>query len=182
MHSLPLDWIPQTVIVDAMFLINTKPLRRTKNITAYSHLLFNRFVLDHYMAGVEEVHLLFDMPCKRPFNPKQFEQGRRDVKSRSKSTHHHLQFTPDTPIPPNWCQYIECRQCKCSIVEAIGLAYLQTGKILLHQEHRLVIAGCFSGDGEENAWIIHPGAATIAEPTMRTNPMQQKQMHVFGGM
>ncbi len=59
---LPQGWSPQITILDAMFLINTKPLRRTKTLSDYAQLLFNRFVLEHFKAGAREVHLLFDKP------------------------------------------------------------------------------------------------------------------------
>ncbi len=68
-----------------MFLINTRPLRRTKTIAEYAQLLFNRFVLEHFQAGAREVHLLFDKPSSQEFNPKAFEHTRRDV-GKSKGT------------------------------------------------------------------------------------------------
>lgn len=144
---LPTGWVPQTVIIDAMFLVNTTPLRRTKNISDYSRLLFNRYALDHYKTGAQEIHFIFDMPNKQSFNPKLFEQEHRDVTHSisSKNQHNHQNFTPTTLIPPNWCQFIQCRQCKQSIIEAIGLAYLQIGGQFLKNEQRFIIAGCFSG-------------------------------------
>ena len=35
-NSLPNNWSPETVIIDAMFLINTRPLRRNTTIATYS--------------------------------------------------------------------------------------------------------------------------------------------------
>ena len=110
-----------------MFLINTTPLRRTTSITQYSHLLFNRFALNHFKSGTREVHFIFDTPTKS-FNPKIFEQSCRDAKS--KSAHQHQEFTPNTPIPPHWREFIDCRQCKQSIIQSTGLAFLQTGNQL----------------------------------------------------
>jgi len=46
---------------------------------------------------------------------------------------------------------LESRQCKSSIVEAIGLSIMQQGRFLIKC---LVIAGCFTGDNEDLAWII----------------------------
>ena len=51
-NTLPPQWIPQTVIVDAMFTINCNPLRHTSKVSDYAKLLFNRFVYPHYRAGV----------------------------------------------------------------------------------------------------------------------------------
>ena len=58
MNQLP--WIPQTVIIDAMFMINTKPLRRTMTIADYGKLVFYQHALQHYRSGTSEVHLTFD--------------------------------------------------------------------------------------------------------------------------
>ena len=76
-------WLPQVDIVDAMFLVNTRPLRRTKTIEEYAILLFNRFILEHYKAGVREVHLIFDKPSKQAFNPKQFEHAKRYLSKKT---------------------------------------------------------------------------------------------------
>ena len=116
---------------------------------------------------MQDVHFLFDMPNQQAFNPKMFEQGRRDINTKATATtklHQHEQFTPSTTIPSGWRQYIQCRQCKRSLIQAIGLAYLQTGGQLLRHGQRLLVAGCFSGDGEENAWTIYPGTGMVPEP------------------
>ena len=74
--------------------------------------------------GAQEVHILFDKPNTMEFDPKVFERTRRD-NDKSKSTHKHTAFSPTTPTPQFWHEYIECRECKRSIVEAIGLSLLQ---------------------------------------------------------
>ena len=81
--TLPQGWVPQTVVLDAMFLINNTPLRRHRNITDYTQFIFSRFVIEHYKAGVHDVHLTFDKPDSQIFNPKMFEQGRRDTNTKS---------------------------------------------------------------------------------------------------
>ena len=162
LSSLPLNWIPEAVLIDAMFLINTTPLRRTTSITQYSHLLFNRFALDHFKSGTREVHFVFDTPSKS-FNPKIFEQSRRDAKT--KSAHQHQDFTPNTSIPSHWREFIDCRQCKQSIIESIDLAFLQTGNQLLQHGQNLVIAGCFG----EDSWTIGTGRIPQPSPQYRSN-------------
>ena len=57
--TLPQGWLPQMVILDAKFLINTKPLRWTKTLANYAQLNIERFALEHFKAGASEVHLIF---------------------------------------------------------------------------------------------------------------------------
>jgi len=61
-----LPWLPEAIIIDAMFMIHTKPLRRTTTMADYSKFLFHQFVQEHFKMGTAKVHLVFD-------NPKQFE-------------------------------------------------------------------------------------------------------------
>ena len=49
----------------------------------------------------------------------------RSKTKTSNSNHEHIAFTPDTDISQRWREYIECRACKRSIIEAIGLSFLQ---------------------------------------------------------
>ena len=120
----------------------------------YAHVLFDRFALEYFRAGVQEVHLIFDKPGRQTFNPKQFEHAKRYTKGKSCNQHEHISFTPQTSIPQGWQEYLECRECKRSIVEAVGLSFLQKGQLVMGCQN-LVIAGCLSQEGENNAWVIH---------------------------
>ena len=51
--------------------------------------------------------------------------------------------------------YIECRER--SIIQALGLSYLQSVRFKLENNQTLVVAGCFSGSGEDTGWIISGG-------------------------
>ena len=147
-------WMPQVVLIDAMFLINTRPLRRTKTILEYTILLFNQVVVQYFKAGANEVHLIFDKPGRQKFNPKVFEHHKRYDKTKSINQHQHCYFEPSTIIPSRWQDHVECRECKRSIVEAIGLSLLQHRTLLLREHQRLVISGCLSGENENYAWIL----------------------------
>ena len=98
--------------------------------------------------------MIFDQPGEQTFNPKGCEQKRRDDSHKQKEHNTHIQFTPQTTIPKPWREYLQCRECKRSLVEAIGLSYLQTARLLLHPRQQLVVAGCFSGTAENTAWRI----------------------------
>ena len=146
-------------VVDGMFLINTNPLQQTNNISSYADLLFNRFIRHYYQKGGTHVHLVFDNPGKHLFNPKELEQKRRDDKQEKGTTesksHQHINFTPDTPIKRPWREYINCCQCKRSIVQAIGLAYLQKARSKLYQGQKFFLGGCIAGDDNTTtAWVI----------------------------
>ena len=150
-NGLPVGWNAQAVIIDGMFLVNTTPLRRNRTIDDYSKMLLGRFAIVHYKAGTAQVHIIFDKPIEGNFLPKMFERQRRDV---IECNHMHIVFTPDTPIPNGWRKYIDCRQCKRSIIEAVGAAYLRSARFMLFPNQILIISGCFSGDGSNQAWVI----------------------------
>ena len=79
-----------------------------------------------------------------------------------------MSFTPRTCIPQRWCKYVQCRECKCSIIEVIGPSYLQKGQLFLKGSKSLVLAGCFSGESENNTWMIHPSdTSLVAEPVSK---------------
>ena len=149
------EWVPQTVIIDAMFIINTKLLRNTNTVSQYTKLLFGRFIKEHFNCGVHEVHVIFDKPCTSQFNSKQFEQSRCD------NVHDHILFDPNSTLPTSWCQTLQCRQCKHSLIEAIGLSFFQYGKLWIQQHQTLVLAGCL---GNDMAWIIKCGESTVPQP------------------
>jgi hypothetical protein len=90
-------WIPQVVIVDAMFLVNTRPLRSNKTI------LFNCLIEEHLLCGAVEVHVVFDKPTKTMFDPIQIEKLRRDANNLE--NHGHKSFEPNSLIPQNWQNY-----------------------------------------------------------------------------
>ena len=105
---------------------------------------------------------MFDKPRRQPFNPKQYKHRKRY--SENNNDHQHCTFTPTTSIPKNWQEHFQCPQCKQSVVEAIGLSLLQKGRFLLKGHQRLLLAGCFSGSGENNAWLLHAGEVSAEQP------------------
>jgi len=51
-----LSLVPQATITDTMFIINTRPLRRTTIFSKYGKLLFNQYILEHFKMGTHEIH------------------------------------------------------------------------------------------------------------------------------
>ena len=118
-NSVSNEFSPKAVVIDAMFLINTKPLRNTKTISQYTKLLFTRFINEHFNSGIIETHVL-DKPVRVQFNPKQFEQQRRDSKN---TNHTHKMFDSDCKIDIPWQEILGCRICKYRLVECIGCCF-----------------------------------------------------------
>ena len=90
-----------------------------------------------------------------------FERKRRDDNASTKKSHTCISFTPNTQIPSKWMEYISCRTCKRSIVEAIGLSYLRNR--LTQGQQVLMLAGCFSGEGEYVPILI--SGDSLPQPT-----------------
>ena len=175
--SLP--WLPQVVIIDAMYMIYTKPLRRTTTMADYSKFLYHQYVIEHFKLGVSKVHLVFDNPTMNTFNPKQFEQARHHYSENTmQHRHQHHAFDVNSQIPQGWPEFLECTTCKRAIVESIGLYFLQIGHCLLQQQQQLIIGGCFA---DEFAWLITSGM--LPEKVQNVMPpMLWKQTIGFGDM
>ena len=174
------EWIPEVAILDAMFAINTNPLRQHKTLEQYAYLLFRQYCVPHYQHGTNEVHLVFDHPGRVDFNPKECEHKRRYSRGSSTAKEHaHVTFTPQSTIPRPWREYLDCRQCKRSLVEALGWVYLRTATHHFKDGQVLVLAGCFSGERQDDAWVL-TGGSSIPEPThMYTSNALEADMRVW---
>ena len=160
-NSITSEFVPQVVIIDAMFLINTKPLRNTKTVSQYTKLLFARFLQEHFNCGVSEIHLVFDKPERAEFNPKQFEQERRDGIA---TNHTHKTFESDCNLDKPWQEILKCRTCKYSLVKSIGQCLLKKSRFWLIGNQLIILSGCFSGDEDNLAWIITSHNIGLPQP------------------
>ena len=77
-------------------------------------------------------------------------------------TYQVLEYNPSSSTPRT-C--IDCRQCKRSVIEAIGLSYIRSAKSYLQQGQLLVLAGCFSGENQHTATVITGGDVREGEST-----------------
>ena len=98
------------------------------------------------------------------------------------------QVAPCNTVPSGWplcqcsgrlCEMSQSwRWCGGSLIPCHG----QMGSPFGRQLPGLCV-GCFSGNGEDNEWIIHLNhVSTIAEPLSGYNVMLQRQTHESGGM
>ena len=132
------------------------------NITRQAHL---RFIS------------IFDKVNTQLFNPKQFEHTKRY--SKNSSDHQHCSFSPEASVPNKWQEYLQCQQCKRSIVEAIGLALLQRGRYFLLGQQKLLLAGCFSGKGENNAWLLQEGEVSAEQPEQYYSTAEEADSRIW---
>ena len=109
--SLP--WLPSSVILEGMFIIQTEPFPTMENMKEYVQMLFLKYAKPHFNAGVIQVHVIFDNPGALPETPKEIEQNRRDKQQGDLATVHTcLQFQHSQAIPDKWRALLSCRKCK----------------------------------------------------------------------
>lgn len=75
---IPLGWIPDAVILEGMFLIQMSPISTMSCMQDYVKLLLSQLARPHLVAGVTEVHVVFDAPGAQQETPKEIQQCRRD--------------------------------------------------------------------------------------------------------
>lgn len=152
--ALPCGWIPEVVVLEGMFLIQTSPLNTHQSMKEYSLFLLRRFALPHFVRGSTEVHLVFDNPGRQPKSPKILEQKRRDEMSSLSLSHQHCTFSDEMSPPGSWREQLSCRVCKRNLVLYLGNFFVFNAHTILRGQQSFVIAGCFSGDAEDEACSI----------------------------
>ena len=125
-NVFPAQWVPDTVILEGMFLIQTAPIPTMKYMKEYAKFLLTRFIRQHLNAGATEVHVVFDNPGSMPESPKEIEQGRRDAHSSNPpSDHTCFVMNHDMNIPDKWRTILECRKCKSNLTSYVASAMLE---------------------------------------------------------
>ena len=54
-----LEWVPEVVIIDSMFMININPLRQHKTLNQYADLLFRQYAIYHIIVVVHRQYILY---------------------------------------------------------------------------------------------------------------------------
>ncbi len=116
--ELPSGWRPQCILVEGMFLINTKPLGSHKTLADYANFLLRRHAVSQFSKGAEEVHIIFDNPGRLANTPKYFEQKRRDATRKVHLEHYCDDLQGDTKLSHGRWQdnLLSCRDCKRRLV------------------------------------------------------------------
>ena len=141
------------VVLEGMF---TSPLCTHSTAKEYTEFLLRRFVVSHLSKGSKEVHIVFDNPGRLPESPKAFERRRRDDAATLSSDHRHVVFSDTCVLPSNWRDCLNCRQCKRSLVLYLGQSFKNYAVSVckLRGQQKVVLAGCFAGVEEDQAWEV----------------------------
>ena len=148
-------WIPELVILEGMFMLNTTPLGSHRTFADYGQFLISRFIKPHFNSGSNEIHVLFDNPGRLPDNPKHFERKRRDNSAIVKTGHECKTVTSQLLIPRKWREdLVNCRNCKRSLVLFLSRYLLQSIANYMPRDTKLYVAGGFEGEIEDSAWFV----------------------------
>lgn len=85
LQTFPLGWIPDCVVMEGMFLIQTTPLRIHSNMWEYSRFIAIRHVGWYIKAGVAQIHIVFDDEGRLEPHPK-FVEGMQSTNPLHMST------------------------------------------------------------------------------------------------
>lgn len=182
--QFPSGWVPHSVILKGMFLINATPIRMHSQMAEYVRYLFERFLMRYLQVGVCELHVIFDSPGAVTQHPKNIERERRDKPSGS--DHDHVEFYDDMKIPIKWKDVIGCRSCKYKFVDYLGLKFLELGPLFLRGDQKLFIAGSSERNDQNLCWsVTKEGTEEIVVPLI-TNAEEADTrvwlhaMHAYG--
>ena len=164
-QELPAGWIPDTVILEGMFLIQTSPILTMSCMQDYVKLLLSRFVRPHFIAGVKSVHVVFDVPGAQHETPKAIEQYRRDrtADATGNRQHYCTSFSDDLLVPDKWRSILACRRCKKDLT-----AYIADDMLNLISHSLRPYQQFITNIGEE-AFSIAPGRPREMRPDLHTN-------------
>lgn len=140
--SLSTGWIPDTTVIEGMFLINIHPWSAHSNIGEYADFLLRQHILPYFRTVSREVHLLFDDPDCQVQSPKYFERKRRDQINPVPDDHYCTEFATDMVIPPKWRENIlNCIKCKRRLICFLSQHFLNVIIRKLNPHQRFVAAG-----------------------------------------
>ena len=102
--------MPDLVVIDGMFVINTAPLM-LHTFADYASFLARWYGGTYFSKGVRCIAVVFDHPNRSGFSPKQAECDRRDgVMSGTECGYkEHGTFTPSSSLPSKWQEFLKCR-------------------------------------------------------------------------
>ena len=161
--DVPPQWIPDCVILEGMFMVQTPAIPTMSNMQDYVKLLLDKYVRIHLAAGAKQVHIVFDNPDGLPETPKEIEHRRRDKVQDEQ--HKCVTLNSSSPPPIKWRPLLECRNCKRKLTAFIADEMLVVAPMYLNLTEQQKVV---SNVGERVHSIIGKGTPQ-PEPTLRTN-------------
>ena len=147
-----MGWVPSTVVMEGMFLINILPWSAHTSMGEYADFLLKQHILPHFRNGAQEVHLLFDDPDCQIMSPKFFERMSRDKNNPVPDNHSCSKFTSSMLTPPKWRKdVLSCRKCKRSLVCFLSEYFIEQIRQRLLPGQRFVTARGFTGSLQNQA-------------------------------
>ena len=86
--SFQKQWIPNTVLLEGIFMTQTSPISVTATFKDYSEFLVKCYLSPHIKGNTNEIHVLFDDPDQMQESPKQIERKRRNESHSIVKQHH----------------------------------------------------------------------------------------------
>ena len=166
-HCFESTWTAETVIIEGMFIINTKPLNCHRTMEEYGHFLIRRFVVPHFCKGSKELHLLFDNPGQLHENPKSFEQARRDASLPS--DHLCWVFFNEAEIPKRWNEMLKCRTCKRRLTQFLSSFFVKNIKRYLKEDQKFIVAGATHDNGPEAVVVTRTAPSPYVSTVLTSN-------------
>ena len=160
------NWIPDTVIIDGMFLIYTNPIPNTK-MADYVLFLLARYAVYYLQKGVNEIHIIFDNPGRISDHPKCIEHKQRDSGIADHQTHY--TFDDNTKAPSKWSEVLKCRECKRAAVKYVGDCILRKATTILTQDQRIYVAGHLDGQEGDLAYYSTCNSSCAIDLTLTCN-------------
>jgi hypothetical protein len=168
--SLPSGWIPESVLMEGMFLINIKPWIAHKKLGDYANFLLKQHIHPYFRGGSTEVHVVFDDPERQGLSPKAFERSHRNKTNPVPNDHYCAEFSENMPIPKKWRENVlNCRKCKRNLVCFLSNFFVEQMRRELLPNQRFVTAGGFNGDLRDTARFVRMNTSPQSDPTLLCN-------------
>ena len=135
------------IVIDAMFLLYSPPLRHFSTFSEYIMYLYTRNILPYFEVGISTVHAIFDEQSVSNISPKSVERTRRDAVEEETHIVTASPIDNSSLLPPDWDKFIRIRENKKSVVNLISNEFLSISTQILKTEQTFVVGGVFS---EEN--------------------------------
>lgn len=160
-QSLPPQWVPDSVILEGMFMIQTTPLPSMGTLQDYARFLLNQYVRPHLRLGVKEVHVIFDSPGSMKETPKEIEQRRRD--SSEKGSHECTPIASTSAPPSNWRNLLGCRRCNQALTQYLADEMLKLAVQVLRGSQTFV------SNAREVAYVASSNGEVLPSPRLWSN-------------